>query len=158
MVHVQKWSQDISQDACWAFAYLSAPADTTVVTGGTYYPIAGTFTNVIIRNFEYVATPWIKYINWNHIFFKINWCATLSSNHTNCTVTLWIKKNWVLQTGSLMSSYCKTIWELYNIAWVYVWELDHNDVIQLVLTADWDGDVVTINKYTTAMCEFFDKL
>lgn len=158
MVHVSKWSQDISEANCWAFAYLTSPTGTTIVAGNTYYPIAWSFTNTVLKHFTLVATPAIKYTDGNGIYLKIDWFASVSSDTASTTVKLWIKKNWTLEAGSVMTMFCKNINEIYNVGWTVVVSLANKDEIQLVITSDKTGSILTVQNYTTAINEFFDKL
>lgn len=142
----------------WVYAYLTTPDDTTVTTALTYYPIEWTFNNDITENFTSatVHTPWIKY-SWTLTqYFEIDWHASSSANVANTTISFWIKKNWTLVAGSVMTQFCKNTDQLYNLSWTCVLELEQWDEIQLVLTTDWDWDIITVDKYTTTINEFFD--
>lgn len=141
---------------CGVFAYLTASADTTVTSKDTYYPILGTFSNTVLQDFTTVADPAIKYTGTLTQYFMITWNATVSSTHNGCTVKIAIKKGGILVDSSVMGTLCKTAGELYNLSGITVVELATNDTIQLVLTADGDGDVVTNHYFTTALMEFFD--
>lgn len=156
------------QNAAWirvgsnvgVFAYLSASADTTITTAGTYYPILGTFTNNPLEGFAAATAfpPGIKYVEAETEYFKILWAASISADSASTTVSFGVKKNNVLETGSLMSTLCKTAGELYAISGIYVVELATNDEVQLVVTTDGNGDVITVDNYTTAITHFFDLL
>jgi hypothetical protein len=139
------------------YAFLLAQADTTITTATTYYPILGTFTNSPIEGFgaATVHVPGIKYTGTETRYFKIDWFASLSADANSTTVKLGIKMNGVLVGGSVMQQLCKTAGELYNIAGTCVVELETDDEIQLVITSDDDGDVITFVNYTTAINHFF---
>lgn len=138
------------------FAYLSASANTTITTAGTYYYINGSFTNSPIENFSLVADPAIRYDGTKTQHFETDWHATISADIANTTVTIGIKKNGTLVTSSLMSTFCKNVGELYNLSGTTVVELATNDKIQLVVTSDGSGDIITFNNFTTTINEFFD--
>jgi hypothetical protein len=138
------------------FAYLISSAPTTITTAGTYYPILGTFTNSPSDNFTAVASPAIRYDGNTTQYFKIEWCAAISSEDGGRTVNIAIKKNGNLLSSSIMGQYCKTGAEIFNIAGICVVELAKNDEIQLVVTSSTNLDVVTLHNFTTAMGEFFD--
>jgi len=140
----------------WVFAYVSTPAITTITVGNTYYPVAWTFTNAVIENFTAVWTPAIRY-DWSATqYFEVDRHATVKTNHNSCTVSIWIKKWWTLVAGSEMTTLCKTALEHYNISWTCVVSLATNNEIQLVVTADTNGDEVTCDYFTTTINEFFD--
>jgi len=54
------------------YAYLSASADTVIISAGTYYPISGSFINTPINNFSLVADPAIKYDGALTQYFEID--------------------------------------------------------------------------------------
>lgn len=143
---------------CGVYAYLSAPADTTVTTSGTYDTINGSFTNSPMENFSLVLSPiiGIRYDGTLTQHFEIDWYSTLTSSTNNCIVSCAIWKNGDLISGSIMSQTIKLAGSLYTISGTCVVELAQNDVISLVVTSDHDEEVVTFNKYTTTIREFFD--
>ena len=143
---------------CGVFAALSASADTTITTAGTYYPILGTFTNDPIEDFgaATVYTPGIKYTGSLTQNFEIDWHATFSADSNNADVTCAIKKNNVLVATSVMTTRCFTADAPYAASGTCVVELAEDDEIQLVVTSDDDGDVITFSNYTTTISEFFD--
>lgn len=141
---------------CGAYAALTAPANTTVTSLGVYYPIIGTFSNTPAELFSGTADPSIRYDGTLTQYFEVDWHATISSNHSACTVTIGIKKSGNLQTTSVMSTLCKSAGELYSVSGTVIVSLAQNDTIQLVVTADGDGDVITFNNFTTSIREFFD--
>jgi hypothetical protein len=138
------------------FAYLTAPAVTTVTTSGTYYPIAGTFANSPIENFTTVADPAIKYIGTLTQYMEVDWHAAVGSTSNGVTVTVGIKKTGNLETSSLMAFYCKTGGEVYQMSGTTVISMATNDTVQLVLTANADTEGITVSHFTTTIREFFD--
>jgi hypothetical protein len=139
------------------FAFLSAPANTTVTTGGTYYPIAGTFTNDPLENFGAgtVYTPSIKYEGNLNTSFEIDYNATFRTTSSNETVSFGIKKNGVLLAGSVMGNVAKTAATDYAVSGTVVTTLTKDDEIQLVITAETDGEVVSVQNFTTTIRPFF---
>lgn len=138
------------------FAYLTAPAVSTIVTAGTYVPIAGTFSNAPMEGFSFSATPAIKYNHTLTQYFKIEWYASLKSDKSATQVSLSIKKDGLLLIGATMTQVCKQIGDLYTLAGTAVVELAQNGEIQLVLTCDKDNTNITIDTFTTTIHEFFD--
>jgi hypothetical protein len=138
------------------FAFLPIPTNTTITTAGTYYPIAGTFNNPVIENFTVLATPAIRYDGTLTQYFKIDWHSTILVDNASTIITIGIYKNGSLVTGSNMSHFCKNANELYSHSGTSVISLATNNTIQLVITSDGDGDVLTVNNFTTTINEFFD--
>jgi len=143
---------------CGAFASLDSSANTTITTSGTYYPILGTFTNDPLEQFDAATTytPGIKHTGTKTQYFEIDWHATLSADVANTTTHLGVKKNGVLVSPSVMAQFCKNANQEYAISGTVVVELAENDEIQLVVSSDGSGDVITFDHYTTTITEFFD--
>ncbi|RKZ98993.1 MAG: hypothetical protein DRQ46_00520 [Gammaproteobacteria bacterium] len=135
------------------FAYLASPTATTVTTGGTYYTIAGTFTNAPMENFS-LGTG-IDYDGLTTKYFEVDWHATVSGDSNSITCSVGIKKNTSVVTSSIMGTLLKTSGESYVLSGTTVVELATNDAILLVLTADGDGDVITVEHFTTTIRPFF---
>jgi len=136
------------------FAYLTAPASTTITTGGTYYPIGGIFANDPASGFSFVATPAIKYDGLEPHYFEVHAHATLQCQNPNKTVICGIKKNGNLVTSSLMSQFLKTAEEPTVIGGVIVLELNTDDEVQLVVTSTSNGDIITFNNLTASIKPF----
>jgi hypothetical protein len=137
------------------FAYLAAQADTTVITGSTYYPIVGTFTNDPMDGFTTVADPAIKRTGTGVRQYEIDWHATLSADDNGRTVRCAIKKSGVLVDSSIMGTYLKIADEQQALSGTTIVELEQNDTIQLVLTSSVNGDVITVHNFTTSIRRFF---
>jgi len=139
-------------------AYVSVPAATTVVTAGTYYPIAGTFVNDPIQDFTTVADPAIKYTGTKTQYFKIHWQASAKCNQTGRTIKVGFKLNGAASpvASSIMSTYLKAANEIQAFSGNAVIELSTDDKIQLVVTSSVNGDQVTFDNFTTTIEEFFD--
>ena len=140
------------------FAYLSAEANTTITTAGTYEAIAGTFTNTVIESFSAatVVTPGIKYDGSLTQHLETDWHATIAADSNSVTVTMAVFKNGAMNPGSAMEILCKTAGESYSLSGTCVCEMETDDEMQLVVTSDNDGDVITVKEYTTTINEFFD--
>lgn len=148
----------ITGKKCGVFASLDSPNNTIVTTAGTYYPIEGIFTNSPIEEFGPATTytPGIKYTGTKTQYFEIDWHAVGSGDSAGITVYLGIKKNGILCTHGVMGTFLKFIGEKQSLSGTCVIELETNDEIQLVLTANNNGDIITINQFTTTITEFFD--
>jgi len=140
------------------YASLDSATTTTITTAATYYPILGDFTNSPIENFSGAVTytPGIKYDGAMTQYFEIDWHATISADGANTTICGGVKKNGVLDVRSVMHQFCKNAAQLYNLSGTFVVELAEDDEIQLVTTSDGNGDVLTFDKFTTTITEFFD--
>ena len=140
------------------FAALDAPANTTITTAGTYYAIAGTFTNSPVEGFGVATTytPGIKYAETLTQHFEIDWHATVEADQVNTDVTVGIKKNGTIVSSSVMKMRCFSASAPYTLSGTCVVELAQNDEIQLVVTSDGNGDVITFDNFTTTINEFFD--
>ena len=139
------------------YAYLTAPSNTVVTAAGTNYPIAGVFTNLVIENFGAATnvTPGIRYLGTKTQYFEIDWATTFRADESSTTVTFAIAKNGHYNSGSFMSGLSKTAGEHYNLSGTVVLELAEGDEVQLGLTSDGDGDVITVDQYVTTIRTFF---
>ena len=153
------------EEKAGCFAYLGTPADTTITTGGTYEAVVGTFTNSPCELFATGTeeTPSIKYTGTTARYFEIDWHASCSADVATTTVTFAIYKydasetTFELVASSPMSTLCKNADELYALSGSCVVELDEDDEIQLVVTSDGDGDVITVNNFITSIAKFFNE-
>ena len=137
------------------FAYLTADAITTITTASTYYAIGGTFNNDVAENFTAVATPALRYDGTVAQYFHIQYHASFKCN-AGATVLIGIKKNGVLEAGSVMGQYTKNAGELYHLSGTCVVSLEEDDEIQLVCTSSTNGDQVNMYYFTTTISEFYD--
>lgn len=139
------------------FAYLSAPDNTTITTGGTYYPVEGTFTNSPVEEFSAgtVYTPSIKYNGTLKRYFEVDWHVQVQCNSFNADVGVAVKINDVLCERGEMEIKCLQANEPYNMSSTCVVELDEGDEVQLVVTSDGDGDIVTFGKFVTTIKPFY---
>lgn len=139
---------------CGVYAFLTAKDDTTVTTAGTYYPIEGTFNNDIREDFSTTASPGIQYDGTLDQYFEIDWHATFSIDAIS-TATFAIYMNSNLVAGSEMSAYAKVAEEKYNVSGTCVVLLSDGDEVQLMVTSDGSGDVVSVHNFTTTIRQFF---
>ena len=135
----------------FTFAYLTGATTTTITTGGTYVPIGGTFSNDPSESFIGVADPALQYKNHRKMWFEIDWHATISPNSNGMTVHIGAKKNGTMVAPSIMGTYLKTANECQALSGTFLIELDYDDKIQLVVTADGDGDIVDFKHFTTSI-------
>lgn len=137
------------------FAYLTASADTTVTTGGTFVPILGTFANDPMVGFHYGETD----IVYDGVpgYFEIDFHASVSSEDAGRTVSIGDAINGETLTTSspsIMSVFCKYANEVLPLSGTNVVYLEAGDTIQLQLTSSSDGDVITVNHFTTTIRRF----
>jgi len=134
----------------YVWAYVSSSAVTDITTAGTYYPIEGTFVNVV-EDFSSatVVTPGIKYDGTPTKYFKILIQAQIQADNANTTTTIGIKKNGTLVTGSTINTLCRVATEPYHIGSIVLVELSTSDEIQLVTTSDGSGDEITFGNLQT---------
>ena len=137
----------------YVFAYLSSSANTTITTSGTYYPILGTFTNSPTSLFSVTATPAIQYKDRKTTYFEIDWHASMSSSTVSTLISVGVKKNTVLSSPSIMTTFVKTSSESESFSGTVVLELSYDDEIQLVVTSDSHGDIITFENFTTTIRE-----
>ena len=137
------------------WGYVSTPADTTITTAGTYYPIQGTFTNEVNQfGAATVNVPGIKYTGSETKTFEIDLHAQVSADTLNTDVTLAVYKNGSLAAGSEITGRCRDAASPYSMSSTVVLSLAENDEVQLMVTSDDDGDVLTFNNLQTTIREF----
>lgn len=146
----------ITGKRCGVFAYLSTPSTTDITNVGEWYPISGSFTNATICDFELVATPVIKYVGTKTQHFIIAGQGSGSSNKASATVSIGTKVNGVIQAPGIMTTFLKSINELYTLSASLVVELSRGDEIQLVTASDILNSVLTFHTLTVSIREFFD--
>lgn len=152
-----KSSGYITGKRCGAAGYLASPVNVTVTTANTYYPI-GVFTVPVAEDFV-VGTTYpngLKYSGTLAQTFHITWNATIESTSNNVTATIDIQKNGVSIAMSKMGTYAKTGGEIYNLSGQCVVDLDTNDEVRFVVTADNNGEVLTFDYFAASIKEFFD--
>jgi len=137
------------------YAYISTPAGTTCTLADTYYFLEGTFTNEVLEQWE--ITPPLTYKGGCTCKFEVQANASVSSDTANNLLTLAFFKNGVLQANSEMSVYIKNTSELYTIPTVDVIEFEPDDNVEIRVKASQAGSVITAEKFTTSLHEFFNK-
>ena len=152
-----KASGFINGRKCGAAGYLASPVSVTVTTANSYYPI-GVFTVPIAETFiSGVNYPnGLRYTGLLEQTFHITWNATIESTSNNVTATIDIQKNGVSIAMSKMGTYAKTGGEIYNLSGQCVVDLDTNDEVRFVVTADNNGEVLTFDYFAASIKEFFD--
>ena len=130
------WLEVSANEDTGVFAYLTAQADTTCTVLDTYYPIAGTFSNVPSFNFTASSTPALIYDGIKTQYFEIDWHATISADVAGTSVHCAIYKNGSLETSSQMAQYLKNAGQLYSFSGTDVIELAEDDYVQLVVKTD----------------------
>jgi hypothetical protein len=135
------------------FASISGTSATTVITSGEYVPISGTFTNLPIEKFSEVSNG-IKYIGTLSQYFKIDYFAELS-DEGGTTAHIAIAKNENILSNSVMGTFLKNAGENYNIAGTVVVQLQTNDIISLMITADGNNKILKMHHFTTSIAPFF---
>jgi len=136
----------------YVYAFLPSATNTTITTAGTYYQIAGPFNNEVIEGFSFVVDH-IEYDLQRTRLFEIDWHASATCNTPAATIHLGIKRNTDVPVG-IMGTLCKTQTEPYALSGTCVVEIATGDEIQLVITSDGDGDVITINHFITTIRPF----
>jgi hypothetical protein len=152
-----KSSGYINGKRCGAAGYLASPVNVTVTTANTYYPI-GVFTVPVAEDFV-VGTTYPNGLKYNGTIaqtFHITWNATIESTSNNVTATIDIQKNGVSIAMSKMGTYAKTGGEIYNLSGQCVVDLDTNDEVRFVVTADKNNEGITFDYFTASIKEFFD--
>jgi len=99
----------ISVEKSSASGYLTTPTETTTTVAGTYYPIAGTFVNTILDNFE-VGVDKLIYKGTETRQFKALLNVSVSSDISNTDTTVTITKkrsgpDWIRSTKTIKTNY-----------------------------------------------------
>jgi len=133
------------------FAYLNAPEDTTVTTAGIYYPVQGNFTNAPMKGFT-IPVDKLTYDADADFYFEIDWHSSFSVAPTGANVKFGIAVNGAIVPSSVMLSYAANL--ILQASGTTVFKLTKGDEVELVLTSDADGDVVTVYTFTTTIRTF----
>lgn len=137
------------------FTYVSTPTAVTVTTAGTYYSYSANFVREILENIS-ISGEDVQYDGAVTQHFKVDWYITCSGDSNGITVGVGVRKNGTPSTISVMSAFMKTAGEVYAISGTYVTELATGQSVGAILTADGDGDIVTVHNGTFTITEFFD--
>lgn len=137
---------------------LSAEDSTTVTIGGTYYAINGTFTNDPIQSFTYVSgpPPGLRYDGAETRYFEVDWSATVSGDSNRITCFIGVGVNGTSpEITNPMEHFLRTAGEPQSFSGTTVIELNTDDVVTLVVSADDNGDVLTFHTMTTTIRPFY---
>ncbi|MCP4536256.1 MAG: hypothetical protein GY832_03845 [Chloroflexi bacterium] len=137
------------------FASLEGEADTTIETAGVYYPINGIFINSPVASFAIVDDPGIQFTDGAPRWFEIDWHATVKVAQRDTLLHIGLKHNGLVQVKSEMCVSIKLIDHNVTLSGTCAVYLADGDVIQLVVTSESDGDVVTFVHFTTTIRELF---
>ena len=89
------------------------------------------------------------------MYFEIDWHASGVGNSNNIEVSTGIEKNGSVTLCSGMSQTLKESGKKYALSGTCVVELAQNDTIEPVITADGNGDVITVENFTATIRPFF---
>ena len=137
------------------FAALTTPATTTTTSADTFYPINGTFDNTPSVGFTATVDPAIQYTGEKETYFEIDWHCTFKNNTANSTISVGISDaDGTVYPYSIMKTYAKNADELYSLSGTVVVQLITDNKIQLNIASDNDGDIITVNNFTTTIRTF----
>ena len=136
------------------FAYLTAAADTTITTANNWYPINGIFVNDPFENFV-VEDQDIVYTGPKR-YMEVDGHATVSVDSPVTEFFITVKKNTYVYEDEKMGTLAKSAGEPYAASGTLVLEVDTGDTIQLVCTADGNGDVLTMEHFVVSIRPFFN--
>lgn len=131
----------IEDKPCRAYAYLTAPSNTTIASAGTWYPVEGVFSNVVLDGFGTTTVdgkPAIVYTNGYEGRFIVRLLGGVKSGTASDTVGLTLKINNVTNTAAGVPNYvfCKNAGELYSVQNFGVPNITNGTTIQIMTTAD----------------------
>ena len=143
-------TEKVGSNSAYLFGSLAESTDTTITTAGTFYTLAGTFTNPVKKNFTASASG-ITYTGEKTGEFVINWnvCGSADSNGTTYSVA--IKKNNEVLDDYKMCTFCKNLGQSYNNNGTVILELEKNDVITIVVSSNGSGDVITVGNVNASI-------
>lgn len=137
------------------FAYLSTGTATTIVTGSLYYPIQGPFVNDPFVGFS-VAENKIQY-DGAAGEFEIDWSATIQGDANSIVGHIGVSVDGEILSEfspSVMGTLLKLAGEPQAISGTDVVTLNTGSTIQLQVSADSDGDIITVVHFTTTLRRF----
>ena len=133
----------------FVYAFLPNSTDTTITVAGTYYPITGPFTNDPLIGFIF-DTDHIEYSGPITRHFEIDWHSTLQADNIGTIVHVGISINSAAPIA-VSATTCRTANDEYALSATAVVSLKTDDEIQLVISADGSGDVITVDHFTTTI-------
>jgi len=144
---------DDVQGKAGASAYLSAPSSVETTVAGSWYPIAGTFTNAF-EDFEF-DTDHIKYIGDEDYVFEIDWHASLTTDTSTTTFHIAIKHNTTVLDAQQMGAMLKNTNQYVPCSGTSVIELTKNDEIQLVCSSDKTEANLSFEHFNATINKFY---
>jgi hypothetical protein len=152
-----KATGEIEGEKIGVYATLYEPDTTTITTAGTFYPIEGVFNNTIMEGFFYNMTAnAIQYNSSTPRVLQYQWFAQVNGDTNGITVSVSTAKNGLVSNECIMSGYLKNFGQNYHLSNSCVYELQKGDQVQLVMSADGNGDLIEFDKFTAIAKEFFD--
>lgn len=133
----------------YVHAYLPNPTDTTITTAGTYYPITGPFTNDLLIGFI-LDVDHLEYSGPTTRYFEIDWHATIAADTLGTIVHVGVSINSAAPIA-ISATTCRTANDDYAFSATTVVELETDDEVQLVISSDGNGDVITVDHFTTTI-------
>ena len=128
---------NVSLEKSYASAFLAATTPTTTTLADTYYPIEGTFTNML-SNFTIVSEG-IRYDGLETLRFKGLLFVSVASDTSTTTVSITITKNDVVQTGYESDRLLKLTSDIGAWGVPVDFTLETNDVLSLRTKSDKAG-------------------
>lgn len=131
------------------FAYLSATAGTTTTVAGTYYYLAGTFTNETMNEFAIVGDT-LTYQGSDGLAL-VALTASFTTDVANAEITVALKKNGVIEVNSEMTVEIGATTDITSLALVDLLNLSTDDNVSIWIKSDQAGAVITAQKVTTSI-------
>jgi hypothetical protein len=138
------------KDCGYVYGAMTTPTPTTVTTAGTFVPMLGAFTNDPFTGFIF-DTDHIEFTGPDSHYFEVDWHCSFTADSASTTVHIGIAFDGTLIYRETMGILAKTAGEIYQLSGTVVRELATNGEIQIQLTSDGDGDVITVNHFTTTI-------
>lgn len=128
-----------------AFGVLDEPTATTITTADQYYPVAGTFNNTLL-GWDYTPGCYVYDRNKPRSVF-VAWSTALTADKSLTIVHIALRINGVVRETSRMGTKCQIVDDVYGITGMDYISLNQGDDVEMVITADGDGDVITVNHF-----------
>lgn len=130
-----------------ASAYVSSSDSVTTTVAGTYYRLAGTFTNAVLNGFAIESDKLTLKGQPSNIL--VAFCGSLSSDTISTEMSVGIKVNGTLRTGSVMTVDAAATTNTVAISLTDVIAMDTDDNIEIVVKSDKAGAAITTHTATT---------
>jgi hypothetical protein len=128
-----------------AYGYLTAQTPTTITVADDYYPVSGTFVNTL-SGWDYTSGCYVYDENKPRPVF-IGWTSSFSANRALTVVHVALRVNGIVREAQRMGTICFNINQPYSIAGMDFVQVSEGDDIELVITADGAGDIITVNHF-----------